>query len=811
MKNLFAGIGSDARLGLRRLARNPGFTVVAVVTLTLSIGMSTAAYSVLNTLLFRSSSMLDEERLVNVYGTSGGAESAGHVAREFLAYEEQNTVFTSMFAFANRLVNFEQRDGTAASLVGMQVTGGAFETLDVVPSIGRLLSEEDAVPGAPAVAVLSHPFWREQLGGDPDVLGRAVEINGVTIEIVGVLPPGLLTQFDIWQPLSLQSAAAQRNAGNGYLRIVAKLRDGVTVQQAEAEMETLAPRIRQELLGGEQSNGISLATLRESDADSRRTVFFILVVSGLVLLIACINLMNLQLARMTATIREFGMRSTLGASPLRLIRLSLTESLILALVGGCLAILAAQLGIVLINDRLLSSAVEQQVVADFRVLGFALLLTLFAGLFFGSIPAWLASRPGRAMSKSAGTRLSSQGRSHRLLHRSLIVGQLTLALVVLAAGATLTQTLLRAMQFKPGWDVDGIVTASLVLDSPRYQSAEARHAFFNEFEQNLIGMPEFENAAFALSLPVGPLSTSGMELFTDDRPVSSRAEDAIRVYFGGVTANYFDTLGMTLVAGRDFRTTDDQNRPNVIVINQAVAEIMWPGESAIGKRISAGSPPDNPMWREVIGVVNDVGYPARPLGSYSPYQIYGPLYQYSQFAIDGVAIAARTSGNPDVAASAFHRALSVVDPSLAARNVRPATAIVDDGLSRYVEMTTVLGVFSFVGLAIAVVGVYGVMSYAVAQRRRELGIRIALGAQRLNIKALILRQGIALIALAMVLGLAGVQAVHRMLNAMLPEIQPSPATTAIVIALLGSVALIAIYLPARRAASVPPVQALRSE
>lgn len=809
----FRDLQSDLKYALRRLIRTPTFTAVAVLTLGLGIGINTAVFSVVNGLLFQPLPYPDEAQLVHLFRTGQTSQSGPHTSVDFLSYEEHNDVFEHMVAFRENRPTLAEPGRPATSVSGMLATAQLFQTLGVAPLLGRGFTADDAKPGAHPVAVLSHRAWLDWGGGDRHVIGRTIQLNGEAVEVIGVMRGAVLERaVDLWQPLSLVTADERRNAGNGTLRILARLRDGVAVKQAESAMNGLARRLRQERSGRDSIDGIRLATLRDVSFGSARYLWGIFALAGLVLLVACVNLANLQLARTTSMLREFGIRVALGSSRSRLIRQCLVESLLVSVAGGALAVLVAVPSVTFLERILFANLPGMTFALDYRVLGFTFACAAVTALLFGAIPAWVVSRPGIDRALHTTTRGATEGGPQSRLRHALVVGEVALALLLLSVGAMFVDGLSRFVRSDPGWAVDGLLASRFTLDTPRYEDPGPRLAFFNELEARMVALPGVERTALALSLPVTSFGTWGMPVKIQGTTLPDVLGEEPTAYFDAVSSSYFDTLGMTVRDGRPFTPTDDDDHPPVVIVNEALARSFWPGESAIGRRISAGDNPDRPTWREIVGVVNDVEFPASLLAPVSPLQIYAPLYQYSQYARDGVSVAVRTSGPPGAAAPLLRSVLADIDPDLAARDTVSLRDSIDTALAGSSSLGSLLNAFGVFGLLLAVGGIYGVMSYSVARRTSEFGIRLALGAQKRDMLQLVLGQGLRLVVAGTILGLGGAAAAAHLLAAMIPELPAAPlGAVGGVTGALTIVTLIACYVPARRATSIASVQSLRLE
>jgi predicted permease len=799
----------DLRYGLRMLAKNPGYAFVAVLTLALGIGANTAMFSVLNTYLFRALPYPDSEKLVRIWRTSPHSQYWPHSPANFMDQREKNNVFTHMVAFNGISPNLVADGESAERLQGLAVTADFFPALGVQAALGRGFTAEEDKPGANLVVVLSDRFWQRRFGGDPNILGRTLQLDGESVKVIGVMPPRfehplLWGTVDVWRPIAFAPDQRQ-NRGNNFLRAFARLKPGVSIAQAQESMVTLAANIGKEN-SSNQNESLRLEPLQRSMSDDigRKVMWFTFGLAGFVLLIACANLANLQLVRTAARAREYGVRAALGAGRGRLIRQSLTESLVLALIGGALSLLLALWGIAFISTRLFSELPGAKVDIDFRVFGFALLISVLTGLIFGTVPAWLASRAdvNRVLKESP---RGSTGSSHHRLRHTLIVGEVAFALVLLVGAGLFLRGLQRFANLDPGWRVDGLLTAQLGLRGAKYTNAPQRLAFFEQLEERLRSLPGVQQVAISGSQPVWGFNSSGsFKVEGQPEPAPGQWPE---VFFEPVSPQYFETHGIHLLAGRVFNSTDRVDRTAVVIINETMARRFWPNESAIGKRI--GRPGQNPNWQEVVGVVNDVGFPGNLGEPYTRYQAFRPLAQVTGGSIN---IALRTSATPEALTNDLRRAVAGLDPTQPIHRIRTARSLVEQGLGSISLLGTLLGAFAALGLVLAAIGIYGVISYAVVQRTGEIGIRLALGAQARDVLWLILGKGAGLILLGALLGFGGAYVVANLLGKALPTLPTRDPLAMVGITLvLIVVAILACYLPARRATKVDPMVALRHE
>jgi putative ABC transport system permease protein len=803
-------IWQDLRYGLRMLVKKPGFTAVAVFTLALGIGANTAMFSVLNTYLFRALPYPDPDRLVRVFRTSPHSQSWPHSPGNFFDHREQNSVFEYMAAFVSIRPNLAAPGEPAERLQGIAATSDFFQVLGVQPALGRVFTPEEHETGADGVAVLSDRFWISRFGGDPNVLGRTVLLDGQSVTIVGVMPPGfdhplLWGTVDLWRPLAF-NAEGRSNRGNNWLRSLGRLKPGVSLKQAEEAMVVLAANLAEQH-SENTGESLRLEPLQRSMSDpvSRKVMWFTFGLASFVLLIACANLANLQLVRTAARSREFSIRAALGAGRTRLLRQSLTESLAVSLIGGALSLLLALASVEFISRRLFGELPGAKVTLDFSAFGFALLCSVLTGLLFGTIPAWLASRTDVNQALRQNARGSTAGRSHHRLRHALIVGEVAFALVLLTGAGLFLRGLQRFTHLDPGWRVDGLLMAQVGLQGPNYVNAAQRAAFHQRLEERLGALPGVQEVALSGSQPVWGFNSSGS--FRVEGQPEPEPGKWPEIFFEPVTPQYFETLGIRLLEGRSFTSADTADRPAVVIINETTARRFWPGESAVGKRI--GRPGQDPRWQQVVGVVNDIDFPGSLGEPYTRFQAFRPM---AQSPAGGITIALRTSSAPEQLANSLRSAAAELDPTQPVHQIRTARSLVDQGLGNISLLGTLLGAFAALGLALAAIGIYGVTSYSVAQRTGEIGIRMALGAQRRDVLRLVLSKGARVVMLGALLGVGGAYAVSRLLIAAIPELPTrDPAALALITIALVAVALAACYLPARRATKVDPMVALRYE
>ncbi len=800
----------DVRYSLRQLLKHKAFTLVAVLTLALGIGVNTAMFSVLNTFLFSALPYPDSNQLVRVFRTSPHSESWPHSSGNFFDQHDQNTVFEKMAAYNFVSRNLTEEGQTAERLLSLAATSDFFPLLAVAPARGRVFKPEEFEQGADNVIVLSDRFWTRRFGSDPNIVGRTIQLDGKSIQVIGVMPAGfdhpiLWGTVDIWQPLAF-TPERKMDRGNNYLSSFGRLKPGVSIQQAEQSMITLAANIAKQNSSNE-SESVRLEPLQRSMSDSigRTVMWFTFGLAGFVLLIACANLANLQLVRTAARSRELAVRAALGAGRFRLLRHSLTESIVVALIGGVISLGLALWGVRFISARLFTNLPGADVQLDYRVFGFALLCSVVTGVLFGTVPAWFASRANVNLALREQSRGSTAGRSQHRLRHALIIGEVAFAMVLLAGAGLFLRGLQRFMNSDPGWRVDGLLTASMGLRGDKYNEEKQRVAFLTELENRLRTLPGVEHVAISSSHPVFGFNSSSSFL-VEGQP-EPPPEKYPEMFFEAVSNDYFTALGARLQQGRVFNATDTADHPQVVIINESTARHFWPNESPIGRRIS-----DTGRTREyfeVVGIVNDLAFPGTLREPYTRFEAFVPVAQAGPAYF---TIALRTSSDPEVFGKSMRSVVAGIDPALPVNRIRTARTAVDQSLGNISLLGSLLGAFAFVGVTLAAVGIYGVVSYTVVQRTGELGIRVALGAQTRDLMWLVLGKGALLVLSGALLGAVGAYGVSKLLISLIPSL---PTRDPLIVSITGlgliAVGLVACYIPARRATRVDPLVALRSE
>ena len=799
----------DLRYALRTLGRSPGFTCVALLTLALGIGAAATVFSGLDALLLRALPLPDPERLVLIWSKSEtyGWDHANVSWEDAATWRDEARSFAGVGVFEERDLTLTGQ-GDAQLLASLSVNGDYFRVLGAHAARGRLLGVDDAKPGAPAVAVLSHAAWEKRFASDPNVLGRSVVLDGLGTTIVGVMPKGFAVPG--WEFAELWTAGTPpkeaRGRGQRSFKVVARLRPGVTLAQTQAEMQAISDRLARAFPDTNTGRSANVVALREDlfDRSFRLTSFLVFGAVGLVLVIGCANVANLLMARAATRDTELALRTALGASRARLLRQLLTEAGVLSLAGGALGLLSARWGVELLL-RLLPPDLPRvgEIRLDWRVAAFALGASVLAALVSGLWPAIQATRQAPTEPLREGSARTT--RSRRRAHGVLVASEVALAVVLLAAAGLLVRTLSNLRRVDPGFETARGLTARLTLPAVRYPDSTTA-AFFERLRERLEAVPGVTRAGAVNYLPLN--GTNSWVLVTvEGRPVPPKGQEP-RVGYVVASAHYFDALGVGLVAGRALEATDVASATQVAVVNETLARRFFPGESAVGKRLRRGREdrPDRP-WLEIVGVVRDVHHvdirtPPRA-------ELYLPIGQTPERGMD-LVVRGATPGA--VSLAAVQRALADIDPSLALARPRPLRDVLQDQTSTASAFASLLGAFAAAALALAVIGLYGVVALAVGQTTREIGIRMALGAPRWSVVALVLRRWLPVAGAGLVAGLGGALGLGRLVQSVLFGVAGNDmANLAGVSALLLAVTVIAAGLPAVRASRVDPAVVLRVE
>jgi putative ABC transport system permease protein len=793
----------DIRYGIRGLVKRPGFTLVAVITLALGIGANTAIFSVCNAVLLRPLPFRESERLMMVW--NNGAEAAGGdrtplAVADLIDWRAQNRSFESIGALQTTFYNYIGGD-VPERIRAAGVTSNFFPLLGVPVQLGRDFLADDERAGAPRVALLSDHFWRTHFSADPQVIGKPIRLSGVDGVIVGVMPAGLnfpTKDVELWT--AMQSETPTRR-GPYFLTGVGRLKPGVTVQQARAEIQTMKSSF-----SGEKFDFNVLPVSDFIVGDVRLALVALLVAVTFVLLIAAVNVANLMLARAEGHVKEISIRTALGASRGRILRQSLTESLLLAAVGGALGALLAVWGV----DLLLKLAPEglprlSEIRVDGRALGWTALVSLLTGVTFGFAPAWQSSRLNLNETLKEGGRSAMQSGTRQRWRQVLVVTELALAMMLLISAGLLVKSLWRLQQVELGVNPESVLTMQLALPFQRYAKSEQVRNFYSRLVEQTQALPGVRAAAVSNSLP--PEDTDFSSDFIIEGQTAAPNQQPQIAYFVRVSPDYFRALDIPLRSGRLFNNADNANAPSVMLINETLQQRFFPGTNPVGKRINIGSERE-PDWNEIVGVVEDVKY--NGLADEVQPALYQPVAQAASW---GMALIIKTNAaDPLSLTAAVRNEVRKLDPELPIAQVTTMEDKLVTASAQPRFRTTLIALFAALALILACVGIYGVISYSVAQRTNEIGIRMALGAQRHNVLKMVIGQGAWLAIIGAVFGLAGAFALTRLMAGLLFGVTPTDAVifTSVPLCLI-LVALLACYIPARRATRVDPLVALRYE
>ncbi|HVG29351.1 MAG TPA: ABC transporter permease [Pyrinomonadaceae bacterium] len=809
----------DVRYSARVMRKNPGFTAVAVLTLALGIGANAAIFSVVNGLLLRPLPYRDSERLAIIWTHSPGANVAQDWPSpgQFSAIKSLAGAFEDMALAQGASLNLAGESG-AERVDALRVPSNMFTILGASPQLGRAFLPEEDAPGKPPSVVLSHGLWQRRFGGDRGVLGRQLTINGQSYTVVGVMPAdfslgfdvmptvGAVQQPELFLPLPL-SAESMRSQGDENYNIITRLKPGVGVAQARAELDAAARQLAQQFpdtYPPSRAFSFSISPLLEQVVgDVRPALLILLGAVGCVLLIACANVANLLLARAAVREREMALRTALGAGRWRVVRQLLTESLALSCAGGGLGLLVAYWG--LNSLRALGPGNiprVQDIAMDARVLAFTFGVAVLTGVLFGLAPALRGSRVNPIAALKEGGRGSAGG--HRRLRDALVVAEISLSLILLVGAGLLIRSFARVQQVQPGFDTRGVVSMRLSVAGTSY-AGERAIAFYQQLLERVRHLPGIESAGATSILPLG--GGIGWGGITIEGYVPATGQSVIQADQRIAGTGYFETMKVPLVSGRYFDERDAKDSTKVAIVDEKMARTYWPDRDPVGKRMKPGGADDDTPWLTVVGVVGNVKQYA--LDADSRVTFYTP---HQQNPSGTMYLAARTSGDPRGLTPAVVKEARSLDPNVAVFDIKTMGQRLSESLARRRFAMLALGLFALVAMLLAAVGIYGVMSYSVAQRTREIGVRVALGAQPRDVLALVIRQGLLLALIGVGAGLAGAGAVTRVMGSLLFGVSATdPATFAAIPLLLVAVALLSCYVPARRATKVDPMIALRAE
>ena len=815
----------DLHYGVRMLLKNPGITLVVILALALGIGANTAIFSVVDAVLLRPLPYVESDRLVFLNETSKAMDEISISYPNFTDWRNQNQVFEKIGVYNRDSYNLTGA-GEGERIITGQVSADLFAALRVNAAIGRVFNNDEDKPGGSPVVVLSYGLWQRRFGGQASIVNQSLTLNGKSYTVIGVMPEGFQfpSRVEMWVPVGQLSGEAswQQRGNHPGLYGVARLKPGMSFAQAKAEMDNIGANLEKQYQDSNAGNGIGTRPLLELFVgDVRRALWVLFAAVAFVLLIACANIANLLLARAQSRQKEMAIRAAMGAGRWRIARQLLTESVLLALVGGTLGILIAQWGIKLIL-YISPDAIPRarEISLDWRVFAFTIALSFLTGILFGVVPALQAG----VVDVHETLKETGRGTSGRhWLRSSLVVVEVATTLVLLIGAGLMIRSFYRLQKVNPGFSYDHLTSFSVSLPQKKYTSNEQREQFYNRLLENLRGLPAVEATAAASGLPLG---NNGWQtsFVIDGRPRPPRDQTPL-MEACLVTPDYFRAMNIPLKSGRYFDAHDDRSSLagkdlsklnenereiaalNAIIIDEEFARRHWPGEDAVGKRIRLGTDSTAPVLA-VVGVVGRVKMEGL---SQDSKRVQG-YFPFAQIPNGGMTVIIKAAGEPNQLIAAVRQQVKSIDPDQPIYGIRTMDEIRAESVAPERLNLTLLSIFAGIALILAIVGIYGVMSYSVTQRTHEIGIRMAIGAQPRDVFRMVLRQGMMLALIGVVFGLIGAFGLTRLMATMLFGVEPTdPATFATIAALLTVVALVACYIPGRRATKVDPVVSLRYE
>ncbi len=794
----------DIRYGLRGLWKRPGFTAIALVALALGIGANTAIFSLVNAVVLRPLPYPEPDRLVWVWGNFPGGNRASVSPPDYLDFRSQNKTF-EQFAATMSLPAPATLTGSGEPerLNASVVSGNYFQTLGVTPLLGRGFSLDNEKSGNDQVTILSHELWQKRFGGNAGIINQRINLDSKSFEVIGVMPKDLTfpQTADLWVPLNFDRAEEMKVRAAHFLRPLGRLKPGVTVAQAQADTDAIAAQLAEQYPTSNKGWSLRLEPLRERLIGNSKTSLYILFGAvGFVLLIACANVANLLLVRATARQKEVALRTALGASRFRIVRQLITESLLLALIGGVLGALLAAWGIDLLVTLTRDSVPPTAIVKmDATVLGFTFLTSLITGLLFGVVPAFRTAKLNLSDALKEGAK-NSEATFRNRTRSLLVVFESALAVVLLVGAGLLIRSLIVLQNTNPGFDASNVLTMRVDLPGGKYDTPEKASSFYQQLEQRLSALPGVESAGFITELPLSgqPNDTP----FTVEGRTGVSPDQKFGADFRRINQNYFQTMRIPLLRGRNFTAQEVRDNAKLVVVSESLVNTAFPNEEALGKRLVTNLS-DKPF--EIIGIVGDIRH--RSL----EFQPYAAMYLPTVLS-GRMNIALRTQGDPLSLVPAVRKEVAAIDKEQPVAVIRTMDEWVNRSTATPRYRTTLLGLFAALAMILAATGIYGVMSYSVAQRTHEIGIRMALGARHGDVLRLVVSQGMLLVVVGLGIGVAAALALTRLMQSLLFGVTAKdPITFVAVAGLLAVVALIACYIPARRATKVDPLTALRYE
>jgi len=801
----------DIRYGVRTLLKNPGFTAVAVIALALGIGANTAIFSVVNTVLLKPLPYGDPDRLVYIWANPPrDAQQQNPVSPlDFQDWRSQSRSCVGMAARTARNFNLTSGD-SPERVLGEMVTEGYFAVLDVKPLLGRFFTPAEGEVGNDHVVVLGNRLWQRRFGGDSGVVGRTLLLNNIPYTVVGVGPDDHRASIELWTPLTLATESQDR--GWHTLTVLGRLKPGVDAAQADAELKTIAAGLGRQYAVTNKGWSATVVPMQEMIVkDIRGALLILLGAVGFVLLIACANVANLLLARVAARQREIAIRTALGAGRARIMRQLLTESVVLGLAGGAIGTLLALWGTDLLSKLSMAGLPRTtEIAVDGPVLLFALGASVLTGIVFGLLPALQASRPNLTQPLKEGARALAGGIGGRRVRNLLVLSEVALALLLLIGAGLLIRSFATLQQIDTGFDPSDVLTVQMALSESKYQSPETQAGALDGILTRIKNLPGVQSAAITSALPLAQAGGSNLLFTVEGRPIPAPT-DAPSAWLRLCSPDYFTVMKIPVVKGRAFSESERIGQPLVAMVNETMARRMWPGEDPVGKRLTIGvpvdMPPDSIEWFSVVGVVGDVRHSA--LTSEPGMELYVSSRQNPPLSM---SLVVRTAGDPLSLGSSIRREVSAVDRDLPLFQMQTMESVVAGSLARPRFYMLLLGIFAGVALLLAAIGIYGVIAQTVSQRTHEIGIRMALGAQRRDVLLMVVRQGMALAGAGVAVGLICAFVLTRLMESLLYGVSATDPLTFIAVAAgLVCVALVACWIPARRATRVDPMTALRYE
>jgi putative ABC transport system permease protein len=800
----------DLRYALRALLRQPGFSIAVALTLALGIGANTAIFSIVHGVLLRPLPYPNDDQLMTVWTRMANGEHETASMPDYTDWKAQNSSFSRMTAYANSNDNLAAPGGDPERVPSARVIADFFPTLGITPAAGRWFVPDEFVFGSHRVVVLSHGLWERRFGANPAIVGQTITLNARPYTVVGVAPASarLPARAQLWAPFAVDPSSPPPSRRGDFLSVVARLKPGVSQARAQADMDGIGRRLAAAYPATNARIGVLVISLHDQLVGRIRPA--LLVFSGavaLVLLIACANVANLMLARATAREREMAVRAALGAGRRRLVRQVLTESLVLAVAGGTLGLMLAWWGVQALKAAAPPTLPRlDEVGLDPVALGFTAVAVIVTGLLFGIAPALRGSAFALHSTLSAGGRAGIGGGRGERLRAALVITQVALALVLLVGSGLLVSTFARLQRVDLGFDPTNVLTAQVVLPGVTYTSEERMAAFFESLVSRLTGTGRVRTVGLTSDVPLaGGYNYISFQVIGDPSPQPGQnVPDAVPTV---ATAEYFSALKIPLISGRPFTPSDGPKAPRVALVNQELVRKAFGGRNPLGQRISFGNPTDSTSWLTIVGVVGNTRLEGVALETYA--QAFTP---YAQSPVPYVYVVVRTAGDPLAFAGTLRRELAALDPTLPISGVLSMEQRAASSVAQFKLNSMIVTLFAAVALVLASIGIYAVIAYAVAQRTREIGIRMALGAARADVLRLIVRDGMAPALAGVTLGALGAVGLTRLMRSLLYGVSATdPTVFALVAATLVLVALGACWVPARRAARVDPNVALRNE